>query len=160
MAEAPKKPTIEDFMDGGKDYGKEPASVTFTEADRELIATIMASQAAYTKLVLEGVIPFGEELHYQIHFQEYVNQLMEGKDINLPGVAQTLRVDSVGGELYLETLRNAFKHGQATANSVREKMKEAFEQHVKMSARVSNTEDEEQTNKEANDDLSPNRTIN
>lgn len=150
--------TFEEVMqDNAKDYGLELPEVPLTPEERKIAAISMAYQATFVRLVLEGIIPFGEELHMQVHFQEYANRLFRGDAVTLEAVNQTLKVDSVAGKLYAKSAENALDHGETTAANVRGKMEEAYQQQQKMVARVS--DEDQQTNKEEND-LSPTRTLN
>lgn len=146
---ADKLPSIDEFMDNTKDFGLVPLSEPMSDADRKVASMLMATNAALMQLILEGVMPPAEQLHFMIHLQEFANRIYKGEAVKLPTVAQTLAVDSIGGKMFLGSANVALTDGVNNANRIREALKDANAQYEKQVSRL--TDNDEQTNKEVKD---------
>lgn len=149
-----KLPTINEFMDNNEDYGALPITEPIAPEDRKLAAIMMGMNAALTQMIIEGTIPSGELLHFMIHFQEFSNRLYEGEAITLRDVPQTLKVDSIGGKMFVDSANVALTTGVKNANNIRKALSEASEQYEKQVNRVvgDDKEDNKQTSLEQNND--------
>lgn len=107
--------TIEELKSAhadGRDLGKEPSSRALTEVERKLIASSMAVNASIVQFMLEGIVPAEEQVHFMIHYADFLARLYAGEDVKINGIPSTFSVDSKAGELYLEAVEEALKHGK------------------------------------------------
>lgn len=146
-----KMPTIDQFMDNEKDYGLEPISEPIPDAERKLASLLMATNATVMQLINEGVLDPPQMLHFMIHLQEFANRIYKGETVKLPGVPQTLAVDSIGGKLFVQSANIALTEGVQNAINIREALKEAQEQYHKRVGRLTD-DDDKQTSLEQNNE--------
>jgi hypothetical protein len=124
-----------------------------TAEEKTLAILLLAAQSALIQLIMEGVVPFGQEVHYQLHFHEFVNQLHRDGTLTI-GDGQVIKLDNQLVRDYAKSAVKMATDGERIANEIRAKMKEVRDE---MST--------EQTNKDENGtnidpDLSPRRVLN
>lgn len=149
MPDDKSKPTIEDFMDNLKDFGKEPLETPLTEQERRLATVAMAYNAAIIQLSNEGIIPPGQEIHFQMHAMDFINRLWNGEAINFPNTPQTLKVDSQTGKLYADASEQYLTRGTEFYKNIRNILQEVVEARNEAVPGEDNAN--EQTNKDEND---------
>lgn len=150
MPDNKNKPTIDDFMSNLDDFGTKKPIAELSLEDRKVSALMQALNATIYQFVIEGVIPMPEQLHFMIHFQEFAGKLWKGETITLPGVPQSLNLNSQAGELFAESGNNALTSGEENANKIREMMANAKRQYE---AKIGGEDDsDKQTSLEQNND--------
>lgn len=106
------KEEIKSFNTGEFDFGLVPADRELNEHEKRLASVTMAVNAAIVQFVIEGIIPFEEQVHFMGHLQDFISRIYRGDAVKLPGTAQTLALNSKAGNIFYEAAINALEHGE------------------------------------------------
>lgn len=115
---------VKKFNLGEFDFGEKPADRELTPSEKQIAAMSMGINAAIVQFVLEGFIPYAEQVHFMGHLQDFTSRIYRGEAVKMPGTTQTLKLDSKAGNLFLDAAINALEHGEENFKKLNEWAKE------------------------------------
>lgn len=115
---------VKNFNLGNFDFGEKPADYELSPDQKRIAAMSMGINAAIVQFVLEGYIPYDQQVHFMGHLQDFTSRIYRGESVKMPGTKQTLKLDSKAGTLFLEAAINALEHGEENFKKLNEWAKE------------------------------------